>query len=75
MGLQQWCVAYDRDCRYLALLRQILAMTDHDQQLSRFPTQIYGEAVGRTHQTGMAARPRLFGFADSQFRLVCPVST
>jgi len=44
-------------------------MTDHDQQLQRFSTQIYGEAVGRTHQTGMAARPRLFGFADSQFRL------
>ncbi len=35
-------------------------MTDHDQQLPRFPTQIYGEAVGRTHPAGMAARPRLF---------------
>jgi len=40
-------------------------MTDHDQQLPRFAHADYGEAV-----TGMAARPRLFGFADSQFRLV-----
>ncbi len=55
--------------RYLAILRQILAMTDHDQQLPRFAHANYGEAVGRGHQTGMAARPRLLGFADSQFRL------
>ncbi len=53
----------------LALLRQILAMTDHDQPLPRFAHANYGEAVGRAHQTGMDARPRLFGFADSQFRL------
>jgi len=55
--------------RTLTLARQILAMTDHDQQLPRFVHANYGEAVGRAHQTGMAARPRLFGFADSQFRL------
>jgi len=44
-------------------------MTDHDRQLPRFAHANDGEAVGSAHQTGMAARPRLFGFADSQFRL------
>jgi len=44
-------------------------MTDHDQQLPHFAHANDGEAVGRAHQTGMDARPRLFGFADSQFRL------
>jgi len=53
----------------LALLRQILAITDHDRQFSRGGHITYGEAVGAVPQKGMVARPRRFGFAESHFRL------
>ncbi len=55
---------------FLALLRQILAMTDHDRQLPRVGHVSYGEAVGVGHQAGTAVRPRLRSLAASQFRLV-----
>src|SRR6266545_763519 len=53
----------------LALLRQILATADHDRPFLRGGHITYGETVGAVPQNGMAARPRLFGFAESQFRL------
>src|SRR5260221_10900024 len=52
-----------------ALLGQVLAMTDHDQHLPPFGHSRYGEAVGAGPQTGIAVRPCLCGFADSQFCL------
>src|SRR6266542_1887946 len=66
---------------HLALLRQILAMTDHDRQFIagrphnlRVTRRAFGPpAPARLSelvpQKGMAARPRLFGSAASQFRL------
>ncbi len=48
---------------------QILAMTDHDRQFPRGGHITYGEAAGAVRRHGRAARPRLFGFAESQFRL------
>ena len=53
----------------LPLLRQMLAMTDHDRQLPQVGHTKYGEAVGIVPQDRMAARPRLLRFAVSQLRL------
>jgi hypothetical protein len=53
-------------------------MTDRDQQTRGGGHSSYdaakspagdGEAVGVVLRRGIAARPRLFGFADEQFRL------
>jgi hypothetical protein len=44
-------------------------MTDRDQQTRGGGHSSYGEAVGVVLRSRMAASPRLFEFAEDQFRL------
>src|SRR6266567_4860924 len=53
----------------IALLVSSLALTDRDQQTQGGGHSSYGEAVGLVLRSRIAAKPRLFGFADGQFRL------
>ncbi len=53
----------------LSLLRQILAMTDHDQPLPRVAHTNTARPSEAAHRTRIAAGPCLLGFADSQLCL------
>jgi len=44
-------------------------MTDRDQQMQGGGHSSYGEAVGVAFRSGIADTPRLFRFAEDQFRL------